>query len=344
MNMKLSVAMITYNHARFIRQAIESVLAQKVNFDYEIVIGEDCSTDGTRAIVTDLSRRYPSRIVPLLRKRNLGGPRNFLGTLATCRGQYLALLEGDDYWICTNKLQKQVDFLDAHPNWNICCSRAQVRNELSISSGALRAQTGIIFPAHPQGVHLDRQEVMGLLPAIPRAAGTYTLNDLLHENFIPTCTVVYRWSGLGHRFPSWHYRSSLGDLPLHAIVAGQNNIELLDDCTAVYRIHPGGVWSSRDRASQFRENTAMLADLNRHLGHPYNNLLGTHIARSYLSLCVSARQEGKRLDTIKHLLSCVRNGGCQLPGSYRLLTGLAMYALIGSWYKVFSRVKSECGE
>jgi hypothetical protein len=209
-----------------------------------------------------------------------------------------------------------------------------------MSSGALRAQTGAVFPARPDGALPDGQDVIGLLPVMPRAAGTYSLKDLLHENFIPTCTVVYRWGGLGRRLPSWHSQSSLGDLPLHAIVAGQKKIELLDDCTAVYRIHPGGTWSSRDRASQIRENTAMLAALNRHLGHPYNNLLGAHVARSYLALSLSARQKGKRLDTGKHLLSCVRNGGWQLPGSHRLLAGLAAYALIGSWHKVFSRVKS----
>ena len=87
----------------------------------------------------------------------------------------------------------------------------------------------------------------------------------------------------------------------------------------------------------------MLAALNRHLGHRYNNLLGAHVARSYLALSLSARHEGKRMDTAKHVLSCVRNGGWQLPGSHRLLAGLATYALIGSWYKVFSRAKSASG-
>src|ERR1700676_4069851 len=102
--MKLSVMMITYNHERFIAQAIESVLAQRVNFDYEIVIGEDCSTDRTRNIVMDFHRRYPDRIVPLLRRYNLGGPENLIATLASCGRQYVALLEGDDYWTCADKL------------------------------------------------------------------------------------------------------------------------------------------------------------------------------------------------------------------------------------------------
>src|SRR5579864_5044611 len=107
--MKLSVMMITYNHERFIAQALDSILAQQVNFDYEIVVGEDCSADGTRAILMDFHRRYPSRIVPFLRDRNMGAMPNFESTLRACRGQYLALLEGDDYWTSPDKLQRQVD-------------------------------------------------------------------------------------------------------------------------------------------------------------------------------------------------------------------------------------------
>src|SRR6202022_1084614 len=128
--MKLSVTMITYNHERFIAQAIESALAQRVEFDYEIVIGEDLSTDNTRAIVLDFARRYPDRILPILRDRNIGAMRNFAQTIAACRGQYLAFLEGDDYWTSPDKLQKQVDFLDAHYECAISCHRVRYLYEL----------------------------------------------------------------------------------------------------------------------------------------------------------------------------------------------------------------------
>jgi glycosyltransferase involved in cell wall biosynthesis len=336
--MKLSVAMITYNHERFIGQAIESVLAQRVNFDYELVIGEDCSTDGTRAAILDFQRRYPDRIVVLLRERNIGAMRNFVGTLAACRGHYLAILEGDDYWSCTNKLQRQVDFLDAHPDWAICCSRAEVKNESAIHSSKLRAQTGAVFPVRPDRTRPDWQDVSGLLPVSPRAAGTYTLEDLLRENFIPTCTVVYRWDSLP-RFPSWFFRSSLGDLPLHAMVAGERKIELLDDCMAVYRIHEGGVWSSRDRASQVLECARMLAALSRHLDAHYASILGPIVAGSYLDAALTARQRGKRIETGRHLISCIRYGGLRLGVSLRTFAGLAAYTLMGSWYKVFSTVR-----
>jgi len=189
--MKLSVMMVTYNHERFIAQALKSVLSQRVNFDYEIVVGEDCSTDGTRDILMDFYHRFPDRIVPLLKNRNIGAMRNAEATFAACRGQYVALLEGDDYWTCENKLQKQVDFLDAHLDYAICCSRAQVENEGGMSSGMLRARSGGIFPAFPNSTLAE--EVSGLLPITPRESGTYTFEVLLEENFIMSSTVVYCW-------------------------------------------------------------------------------------------------------------------------------------------------------
>lgn len=108
--MKVSVLMITYNHEKFIAQAIDSILMQQVNFDYEIVIGEDCSTDGTRAIVIQYQKEYPDKIRLLLPEENLGMHKNFVQTFRACQGEYIALLEGDDYWTSPRKLQKQVDF------------------------------------------------------------------------------------------------------------------------------------------------------------------------------------------------------------------------------------------
>ncbi len=108
-DIKVSVCMVTYNHARYIAQAVESVLAQRTDFPIEIVVGEDCSTDGTRGILVDLARRNSQTIRLRLAEYNQGGSSNFFGTLAACRGQYVAMLEGDDFWSSPDKLQKQVD-------------------------------------------------------------------------------------------------------------------------------------------------------------------------------------------------------------------------------------------
>jgi len=116
----VSVAMITYNHEPFIREAIEGVLMQQTTFPYELVIGEDCSTDRTREICIEYRQKHPDKIRLLLNDKNLGMMPNFIQTLNACSGKYIALCEGDDYWIDTMKLQKQVDILEYDPQIGIC--------------------------------------------------------------------------------------------------------------------------------------------------------------------------------------------------------------------------------
>jgi len=118
--------MITFNQEKFIAQAIESALMQHANFKYEIVIGEDYSTDRTRDIVLEYQEKYSDRIKLLLQGKNVGMHKNFVDTYYACRGKYIALLEGDDYWTDAHKLQKQVDFLENNPNFSICFHNMQI--------------------------------------------------------------------------------------------------------------------------------------------------------------------------------------------------------------------------
>ena len=118
---KLSIAFITYNHEPYLKKALDGILRQKVDFEYEIVVGEDCSTDHTRDILMDYDEHYPGMFRLLFREKNLGRPTlNVYQTSMECRGEYIAYLEGDDYWTDENKLQKQVDFLDASPEYEAC--------------------------------------------------------------------------------------------------------------------------------------------------------------------------------------------------------------------------------
>ncbi len=124
--MKISIVMLAYNHQRFIEQALESVLMQETGYEYELIVGEDCSRDCTREIVKKFEERFHGRMRPLYRDKNLGMIKNLLDCLEHCKGEYIAMLEGDDFWTDSSKLQKQVDFLDKHSeyiacvhNWNI---------------------------------------------------------------------------------------------------------------------------------------------------------------------------------------------------------------------------------
>lgn len=122
---KVSVCMIAFNHAAYIKQAIESILAQEVDFSLELVIGDDCSTDNTAAICQEFAQRDP-RVRMLPRERNLGVMPNFTRTLRACEGEYIAVCEGDDYWTDPLKLKKQIGFLESHQDYAGATHQAQV--------------------------------------------------------------------------------------------------------------------------------------------------------------------------------------------------------------------------
>jgi glycosyltransferase involved in cell wall biosynthesis len=111
----VSVEMITYNHAPYIAKAIEGVLHQKTTFPFELVIGEDCSPDGTREIVFDYQKKYPELIRVITSNKNVGAAKNGSRTGKACLGKYIAFCEGDDYWRRPEKLGMQVDYLENHP-------------------------------------------------------------------------------------------------------------------------------------------------------------------------------------------------------------------------------------
>ncbi len=221
---KVSVLVITYNHERYIEQAVRSAIAQKANFDYEIVVGEDRSTDRTREILLRLADENPGRLRLLLRPQNLGMGANFADAYANCRGEYVALLEGDDYWSDPQKLAKQVAVLDAHPEYSGCAHAVC----------PLEAQKfGRPFPA-------PCPEVV-------------TVHELFGANRFHTCSVVYRKHF--SRLPDWHRHVVPGDWPLHILQATHGPFRVLPDVMAVYRVHPGGIWSNargRWRGDQLR--------------------------------------------------------------------------------------------
>ena len=121
--MKVSVLMPTFNHETFIAEAIESFLAQQCNFDIELLIGNDASTDNTLKIAKKYADKFPDKIKLIDHSQNLGLLKNYKSIINVAKGEYLAILESDDYWNDNLKLQKQVDYMDAHPSCGITFSR-----------------------------------------------------------------------------------------------------------------------------------------------------------------------------------------------------------------------------
>lgn len=214
---KVSVAMPAFHHERFIVQAIESALMQQTDFDFEIVVGDDCSTDRTRDRIEELARKAPGRIRLIVNPRNIGMLANFVQIVSACRGRYIALLEGDDYWTDPTKLQRQADLLDRRPDVAICH-----HNALRVADDGSRPPT----PCHGRGR--------------PRLA---TQDALMAGNFLVTCTVMFR-GGLIPAFPDWYFQCGVGDWPLHVLNSQHGSITYLAETMAVYRVHAGGAWSA----------------------------------------------------------------------------------------------------
>ncbi|HXX56646.1 MAG TPA: glycosyltransferase [Nitrospirota bacterium] len=248
--MKVSVLMITYNHEAYIAGALNSVLMQRVNFDYEIVIGEDCSTDNTRNIAIDYQKKHPDKIRLFLPEKNIGMIGNFIATYKACEGEYVALLEGDDYWTSPDKLQRQVDFLDAHPECSECFHNV---NE--------------VYDTRPELNHpFHRRRLKKRI---------FTLSDIISHNFIPTCSTIFR-NRLFGEFPEWFSSMPMGDWPLHVLNAEHGTICYMDEILAAHRVHEAGVWSGL-------ENTAILVnsiDAANHMNDHYRSRFQKEINKS----------------------------------------------------------------
>lgn len=111
----VSITVSSYKHAKYLPTCLDSLLNQKTNFHYEVVVGEDCSNDGSKEILLDYQAKYPDKLVVIFNETNLGVSKNGLNIRKKCRGKYLASCESDDFWCDENKLQKQFDYLEAHP-------------------------------------------------------------------------------------------------------------------------------------------------------------------------------------------------------------------------------------
>lgn len=231
--MIVSVCMITYNHGNYITQAVESIISQQTNFDFELVIGEDYSTDDTRLKISELMKKYPGKIKPSFRESNIGMTRNFLKTTNECEGRYIAFCEGDDYWTDPQKLQKQVDFLEA----NTDC--------------------GLVFTNHYSKYEFFNNSVVKSVIKIPLLNSVDYATEILKHNFIGTQTVMARKSLLADslqtlNLPEKNWSSC--DTPLWCLMAMRSRIGFLRDYTAVYRVHDNSA-SSKSLIDKALEDT-----------------------------------------------------------------------------------------
>ena len=223
-NLVVAVYMITYNHEKFIEQAIRSVVDQKAYFKYKLFLGDDFSTDKTREICLKLKEKYPEKIHLVLNEKNIGATMNAQNIYKLCfnsGARYIAMLEGDDYWTDKRKLQKQVDFMDKNPNYSICFNNSQ---------------------------QVDKEnKIIDKCIITENKEKTFSIEDLALQNFMHTASVLFRKNFT--KLPDWIVHSPAGDYPLHMLNARFGLIKYLPETMSVYRLGDG-IWSSLSRVNQ----------------------------------------------------------------------------------------------
>lgn len=211
----VSIFVMVYNHEKYINQAIDSILMQKSNFDFEIVVGEDYSTDNSREILIEYQNKFPGKFKLLLHNRNIGAHQNQLEVLNNCKGKYVAICEGDDYWTDPLKLQRQVDFLSANQEFGICFHKTEEINLFDKSKNR-------IFP------NINNNTI-------------YTIEDYILNNWTATCSIVF--TNKFYKNENWFTTLPFGDLGLVLIIMKNSNKKAMvfNDIMGAYRVHKGGV-------------------------------------------------------------------------------------------------------
>jgi glycosyltransferase involved in cell wall biosynthesis len=242
--------MITYNHEKFIAEAIEGVVVQKTSFPFELVIGEDCSTDNTRAICIEYQKKYPDIIRLRLPERNQGMMLNWINNIESGRGKYIALCDGDDYWTDPYKLQKQVDFMEANPDFALC--------------------------SHPVYTLMCNQ----LDENIEMERDVLTTEDIILKDWgLLTASIFFRKDA--HKTPDWYYTVKNGDYALQLIVSLSGKIRFLPEYMAVYRQHLGGMSSTLKPLNQMAWMVYLLYEFDKYTNKKFKKTIIERIKRMY---------------------------------------------------------------
>jgi len=246
---KVNACIIVYNHEKYLRDCLDGALAQQVNFDYKIIISEDCSTDKSQEICKEYQKKYPDKIKLYLNETNLGLIGNWVKALSLCNGEYIAICEGDDYWTDPNKLQKQVDFLDNNKDFALSSHNAEV------------IKNGLIIRKYCGS---KQAEIMDLKYILTYGSGA------------ATCSLVIRNKTI-QNLPDWFAKMHSCDWTIQVIVTQHGKMKYFKDIMSVYRKHDKGAGFSAkinarksgnsDFALPSKYSLEMIEHLNKHFNY-----------------------------------------------------------------------------
>ena len=293
----VSICCLTYNHEKFIKKCLDGFIIQKTNFPVEVLIHDDASKDITAAIIKEYENKYPELILPIYQKENQyskGVKVNTLFNFSRARGKYIALCEGDDYWTDPYKPQKQVDFLEANPDYVLCSHNGTILDEIGTGNASLKL--------------IDSDTEFD-----------FDTKDLLIKNRAATLTVMFR-SWLSQKLPDWYSSFSGGDRSLYLIASKHGKLRHLEFNGAVYRIHHGGITSQRKVRSLKKKREALIIKyeeyiryyrvLNTYFNYQYDDTIKEFETENYLNLFhlyFANRDFDKAKDLINHKKIRLRN-------------------------------------
>lgn len=274
-NPLLSVCLITYNHAGYIERAIKGALKQEVHLEWEIIIADDCSTDGTAEIVKTYADLYPSLIRTITQDQNVGAAANFEQLLSAARGKYIAYCEGDDYWTDPGKLEKQVDFLESNSDFSACFHNATVEYDYAGTD------------SHKL-VNAERD--------------VFTFGDVIQKNFsVPTCSLVFRNIFQG-KLPS---NLILLDWVLLLLLAREGKIKYINETMAVKTQHSGG-WTSKNWTKKAKHLVEITLRCKTYFGPEYSEEFDKVLAADYADISFGHFQDGEIREFRDSLKQCLR--------------------------------------
>lgn len=286
----VAVICVTYNHEKYIEEALEGFVSQITSFPFQVLVGDDCSTDRTPAIIQKYAEAYPDIIVPVIRTKNITAGRNWQDLVSRTASTYLAFCDGDDYWTDPFKLQKQYDYMNSHPDLRACFHDAKINIETSSGTWfqskdySNTADGSLLWPSGNK--RFFKQE-------------TYRIENFIPFGFVHTSSMFIKWDyEIG--FPEWFFGHGVGDYPMWILQVNTGRFGYIDEVMSVHRRTDTGSYSFTDRTEFWRKSKPGWVTLDECLIEHFRK---TYRAPSIINALVS-RQKDDLAKLIRGSLEC----------------------------------------
>lgn len=266
----VSIAMITYKQSKYLRQAIDSVLSQNVDFKYEIIVGDDCSPDNTKEILEDYKQKYPNIFQILNHPKNIGPTNNFYEVLSKCKGKYIAGLEGDDYWLDANKLKKQVRFLEKNHEFGGIASFTRRVNE-----------NEELLNIFPKKENIKDNEIFNIYN-ITNYLNLKNKNDDFHLSTMMYRNIFIHNSNIKNLITSPNF---VGDVQVKMLVLNMGKIRIMDEETLCYRFidNESTSFSAQSFVTRYSDIKLAFNIMDKYFDLKYHDMIKMYLVKDLYS-------------------------------------------------------------